>query len=210
MPNTDLNDASHWLCLTLVPGLSPLTLRALLSEFGSPEAVLGAAHAALRKFVPGEVAASIADGGNAAGAQAALAWLNEPDNHIVTLGDADYPQLLLQITDPPPLLYVKGRLDLLNRQSLAIVGSRNSSTQGSENAAEFARALSSAGITIISGLALGIDAAAHRGGLAGAGSSVALVGTGLDIVYPARNKSLAHDLAANGTLVSEFALGTPP
>ena len=104
VPNTDLNDASHWLCLTLVPGLSPLTLRALLSEFGSPEAVLGAAHAALRKFVPGEVAASIADGGNAAGAQAALAWLNEPDNHIVTLGDADYPQLLLQITDPPPLL----------------------------------------------------------------------------------------------------------
>ena len=208
--NTDFNDASHWLCLTLVPGLSPLTLRALLSEFGSPEAVLGAAHAALRKFVPGEVAASIADGGNAAGAQAALAWLNEPDNHIVTLGDADYPQLLLQITDPPPLLYVKGRLDLLNRPSLAIVGSRNSSTQGSENAAEFARALSSAGITIISGLALGIDAAAHRGGLAGAGSSVALVGTGLDIVYPARNKSLAHDLAANGTLVSEFALGTPP
>jgi DNA processing protein len=159
VPNTDLNDASHWLCLTLVPGLSPLTLRALLSEFGSPEAVLGAAHAALHKFVPGEVAASIADGGNAAGAQAALAWLNEPDNHIVTLGDADYPQLLLQITDPPPLLYVKGRLDLLNRPSLAIVGSRNSSTQGSENAAEFARALSSAGITIISGLALGIDAA---------------------------------------------------
>ena len=141
MPNTDPDDAGHWLRLTLVPGLSPLTLRALLGEFGSPEAVLSASPATLRKFVATEVAASIADGGNAAGAQAALAWLNEPDNHIVTLGDVDYPQLLLQITDPPPLLYVKGRLDLLNRPSLAIVGSRNSSVQGNENAAEFARAL---------------------------------------------------------------------
>jgi DNA processing protein len=210
MPTPDLADAGHWLRLTLVRGVTPGTLRALLSEFGGPEAVLNASPAGLRKFVAAEVAAAIAQGGNAEGAEAALAWLAEPDNHIVTLGDDDYPQLLLQITDPPPLLYVKGRRDLLNRPALAVVGSRNASAQGNENAAEFSRALSAAGITIISGLALGIDAAAHRGGLAGPGSSIALVGTGLDVVYPARNKALAHELAAKGALVSEFALGTPP
>ena len=164
----------------------------------------------LREFVTADVAQLIADGGNAEGAEQALTWLREPGNHMVTLGDADYPQLLLQTVDPPPVLYVKGRLDLLNRPALAIVGSRNASTQGTENAVNFAHALSEAGITIISGLALGIDAAAHRGGLAGAGSSIALVGTGLDVVYPARNKALAHELAAKGALISEYPLATPP
>ncbi len=210
MPKTDLTEAGHWLRLVLISGVGPITLRNLLTEFGSPEAVFGATHAALRNFVPADVASSIVDGGDNKGAQVALAWLAEPDNHIVTLADADYPRLLLQTADPPPLLYVKGRLDLLNAPALAIVGSRNSSAQGAENAAEFARALSAAGITIVSGLALGIDAAAHRGGLAGTGSSIALVGTGLDVVYPARNKALAHELAATGTLISEFPLGTPP
>src|SRR5688572_27242138 len=127
MTAPELADAGHWLRLTLIPGISPGTLRALLTEFGSPEAVLGASHAALRRSVTAEVATVIAGGGNEEGAQAALDWLAGPDNHIVTLGDADYPQLLLQITDPPPLLYVKGRRDLLNRRSLAVVGSRNSS-----------------------------------------------------------------------------------
>jgi DNA processing protein len=210
VPTTDPAEAGNWLRLALIPGVGPVTLRTLLTEFGSPDAVLAASHSALRNFVPAEVATAIAGGGNAEGAQAALAWLAEPDNHIVTLADADYPQLLLQTADPPPLLYTKGRLDLLNQPSLAIVGSRNSSAQGSDNATEFARALSAAGITIVSGLALGIDAAAHRGGLTGVGSSIALVGTGLDVVYPARNKALAHELAAKGALVSEFPLGTPP
>jgi DNA processing protein len=125
------------------------------------------------------------------------------------LGDADYPQLLLQIPDPPPLLYVKGNCSLLNRFALAVVGSRNATAQGIANAQEFARSLSDAGITIVSGLALGVDAAAHHGGLAGAASSIAVVGTGLDIVYPARNRALAHALAERGALISEFPLGTP-
>jgi len=210
VPTTDLTEAGNWLRLALIPGVGPITLRTLLTEFGSPERILAATHAALRNFVAAEVATEIARGGNAEGAHIALEWLAELDNHIVTLGDADYPQLLLQTADPPPLLYVKGRLDLLNQPALAIVGSRNSSTQGSDNATEFARALSAAGITIVSGLALGIDAAAHRGGLAGTGSSIALVGTGLDVVYPARNKTLAHELAAKGALISEYPLGTPP
>jgi DNA processing protein len=210
VPTTDLVEADHWLRLTLIAGVGPVTLRNLLKEFGSPEAVFSAPRAALRNFVSADVASAIVDGGDSQRAQVALAWLAQPDNYIVTLADVDYPRLLLQTADPPPLLYVKGRLDLLNAPSLAIVGSRNSSVQGADNAAEFARTLSAAGITIVSGLALGIDAAAHRGGLAGPGSSIALVGTGLDVVYPARNKALAHELAASGTLVSEFPLGTPP
>ncbi|MDB5810552.1 MAG: protecting protein DprA [Betaproteobacteria bacterium] len=210
MPTTDPVEAGQWLRLALIPGVGAVTLRSLLTEFGSPEAILAASQASLRKLAPPEVAAAIADGGNAEATEPALAWLEQPDNYIVTLADAEYPQLLLQTVDPPPLLYVKGRLELLNRPALAIVGSRNSTAQGAENAAEFARALSIGGLTIVSGLALGIDAAAHRGGLAGAGSSVAFVGTGLDVVYPARNKSLAHELAAKGALISEYPLGTPP
>lgn len=210
MPTTDIEEAGAWLRLTLITGLGNITLRKLLTEFGTPEKILAARPVELRNFVTAEVAALIAGGGNTDSAQQALTWLADPANHIVTFGDANYPQLLLQTADPPPVLYVKGRLDLLNKPSLAIVGSRNASAQGIENAAGFARALSEAGITIVSGLALGIDAAAHHGGLQGPGSSLALVGTGLDIVYPARNKALAHELAANGTLVSEYPLTTPP
>lgn len=138
------------------------------------------------------------------------AWLAQPGNSLMTLADADYPQTLLQIADPPALLYCKGRRALLGQPGLGIVGSRNATPQGLRDAEAFAHALSDAGLTIVSGLALGIDAAAHRGGLAGAGSSVAVVGTGLDRIYPARNKALAHRLANAGLIVSEFALGTPP
>ena len=210
MSATDINETGAWLRLTLIPGLGNATLRKLLAEFGSPEGVIAARPAELRHFVSADIAAQISGGSNTAGMQQALAWLSEPMNHIVSLGDPDYPQLLLQTADPPVILYVKGRLELLNRPSLAIVGSRNATAQGTTNATDFARALSDAGITIVSGLALGIDAAAHRGGLAGCASSLAVIGTGLDVVYPARNKALAHELAERGALVSEFALGTPP
>ncbi|MGH8703765.1 MAG: DNA-processing protein DprA, partial [Burkholderiales bacterium] len=135
-------------------------------------------------------------------------WLEDPANRVLTLADDQYPPRLLQIPDPPPLLYVKGRAELLSRPSLAVVGSRNATAQGVANAEAFARALSDAGLTVVSGLALGADAAAHRGGLAGASSSVAVLGTGVDIVYPARNRALAHHLGNTGALVSEFALGT--
>jgi len=137
-------------------------------------------------------------------------WLEDPLNRILTVADADYPQALLNIPDPPLLLYVKGRLDLLNTASLAIVGSRNATTQGLRNAEAFAKSASEAGLSVVSGLAQGIDAAAHRGGLQAAGASVAVVGTGLDKVYPASNRELAHQLAQQGCIVSEFPLGTPP
>ena len=209
MPVSDHKDAESWLRLALIPGVGGGTLRKLLAEFGSPEHVLTARGADLAGTVGGEIKTQILAGGNAAEAQRALKWLEEPANHLVTLADAEYPQLLLQTTDPPPLFYVKGRCELLNRPSLAIVGSRSASARGAATAEEFARALSDAGITIVSGLALGIDAAAHRGGLAGAAGSIAVVGTGLDIVYPARNRKLAHELAKHGALMTEFALGTP-
>jgi DNA processing protein len=139
-----------------------------------------------------------------------LNWLAQPGNSLMTLADEDYPKNLLEIADPPAVLYCKGRRNLLNQPGLGVVGSRNATPQGVRDAEAFAHALSDAGLTIISGLALGIDAAAHRGGLAGAGSSVAIIGTGLDRIYPARNKALAHQLAETGLIVSEFALGTPP
>jgi DNA processing protein len=203
------NEFDAWLRLTLIAGLGNATLRNLLLAFGSPDGVLAARAADLKSFATADVAAQIVAGGNAEAAQRALAWLADPENHLITLGDADYPHLLLQISDPPPLLYVKGRRELLDRPALAIVGSRNATAQGIANAEDFARVLSDAGVTIVSGLALGIDAAAHRGGLAGAASSIAVIGTGIDVVYPARNRDLAHQLAAQGALVSEFALGTP-
>ena len=184
-------------------------MRRLLGAYGDPQRVLTAARAELARFVPDAVAAAIRHGVPDAALSAASAWLEEPANRIVTLGDTAYPRQLLQIADPPPLLYVTGRIDMLNRPSLAIVGSRNATPQGVGNAESFARALSDAGLAIVSGLALGIDAAAHRGGLAGASRSLAVVGTGLDIVYPARNRDLARELAQHGALAGELALGTP-
>ena len=202
-------DLESWLRLALLPGLGDASLRRLLLAFGSPEAILGAGHAALKSSVGGPLAALICEGGAQEGLAAVAAWLEDAGNQVVTLADSSYPAALLQIPDPPPLLYVKGRLPLLAQPAVAIVGSRSATPQGLAIAESFARALSDAGLTIVSGLAAGIDAAAHRGGLDGTASSVAVVGTGLDIVYPARNRALAHELAARGALLSEFPLGTP-
>lgn len=138
-----------------------------------------------------------------------FSWLSQAGNHVLTLGDPHYPRSLLDISDPPLLLYAKGRIDLLNAPSIAIVGSRNATQDGCANARRFAETLSVAGICIASGLALGIDGAAHEGGLCGTGSTVAVVGTGLDIVYPARHRALAHRIADAGCLLSEYPIGTP-
>jgi DNA processing protein len=139
----------------------------------------------------------------------ALDWAGADAHYVITLADETYPRALLEIADPPVVLYAHGRLELLQRPALAIVGSRNASAQGESNAEHFARTLSNAGLTIVSGLALGIDAAAHRGGLGGASSTIAVLGTGVDVVYPNRNAELAAEIARRGLLVSEFALGTP-
>ncbi len=199
-----------WASLQLVPGLSARALVSLLKAFGGPVEVLAASRASLGKWVPAELASAIAHGADPAELGPTLAWLAEPGHALVAWDDPAYPRALLTITDPPPVVHYAGKLDLLNRPALAIVGSRNATPQGRQNAEAFAAALSGSGLTIVSGLAQGIDAAAHRGGLAGAGNSIAVVGTGIDRIYPAANKALAHRLAESGGLLSQFALGTPP
>ena len=139
-----------------------------------------------------------------------LAWLEQDNRHVVTIQDPRYPELLKQIADPPSLLFVQGDVALLSQWQIALVGSRNPSASGADTAYEFAHYLAQGGITISSGLAIGIDAAAHKGALAAGGKTVAVVGTGLDRVYPAKHRALAHDIADTGAIVSEFALGTPP
>lgn len=138
------------------------------------------------------------------------AWLQTPDAHRVRLGQSDYPTWLAHINAPPDLLYVKGHKHLLTQPMVAIVGSRNASRQGCQDALIMAERLSRAGYTIVSGLAQGIDTAAHSGALRGTGSTVAIMGTGIDRIYPARNHSLAQEIYRNGALVSEFSLGLGP
>lgn len=197
-----------WLRLTLVSGIGGERQRKLLAALGSPEAVFAAGRLAVRGII-GDRADLLFDHDNQREVEAALAWAAADDHHILTLGDAAYPQALLQISDPPTVLYVRGRIDLLNRPGLAMVGSRNATPQGQQTAEAFAKALSNAGLGITSGLALGIDAAAHRGALAATGDTVAVIGTGIDRLYPARNRDLALAIAERGSIVSEFPLGTP-
>ncbi|HEX7383279.1 MAG TPA: DNA-processing protein DprA [Burkholderiaceae bacterium] len=197
-----------WLQLTLTPGLGAATLRGLLQKFGLPDQVLAAGRAELARQLGPETAQALDSPGVASAVERALAWLERPGHAVVTLADAAYPRLLLEIADPPALLYCRGRAELLNSPALAVVGSRNATAQGASNAEQFARAFSAAGLTIVSGLAQGIDGAAHRGGLAAAGSTIAVLGTGVDRVYPKANAALAEEIAARGLLVSEFPLGT--
>ena len=202
-----------WLRLLQVRGLGAATIRRLLTSFGLPEGVFAAARGDLFHVVGEAQASAIHAARHDAAIEAtiatSLAWAQMPGNHILTLADREYPPDLLAVPDPPPLLYLKGRVELLARAGVAIVGSRNATAQGLANAENFAAALSRAGYTIVSGQALGIDTAAHRGGLSGEGSTIAVIGTGADIVYPARNRDLAHAIAADGLIVSEFPLGTP-
>lgn len=196
--------------LHLTPGIGSRSLQTLLKVLGSPQAVLDAPAASLQAHLSHEVIQTLKHGPALELLDQVNAWIAIEGNHLITWSDADYPQSLLQIVDPPPVLYFRGRKELLASPAIAIVGSRNASPQGIENAENFARALADAGLTIISGLALGIDAAAHRGGIKGQASSLAVIGTGMDRVYPAAHRELAHQLAEKGGILSEFPLGTPP
>lgn len=200
---------ASWLQLSLTPGLGASTFRRLLSQFGLPEAVLSRKRGELSSLVTASSLEAL-DSERVAGlVERALEWVSTADHSIVTLADQTYPRALLETADPPPLLYAHGRVELLQHPAIAVVGSRNASAQGESNAHAFASALSNAGLTIVSGLALGIDAAAHRGGLAGASSTIAVLGTGIDVVYPTRNAELAAEISRRGLLLSEFPLGTP-
>ena len=211
----DHDELGAWLRLIETPDVGRESARRLLASFGSPQSVIGASTSARRAVVGPKAATALATATNALAAlvTATLAWLeaDTPETRaIIPLGDVRYPRALLDVADPPLLLYAQGRVDLLNSPSIAIVGSRNPTPQGADNARAFAAHLSGAGYTIISGMALGIDGAAHEGGLSAPGSTVAVVGTGLDRVYPKRHLKLAHRIADVGVIVSEFSLGTPP
>lgn len=232
----DLGELGAWLRLLLAPGLGPVGTRRLLAAFGSPEAVLAQSPAALRSVVSARQAEALkgdADPGPEGRAELlarSWAWLHAPDaleqRAIVALGEPGYPATLLHMEDPPLLLHLMGRLDglhegrlwagpLAERRCLAVVGSRNPTPQGALNAQQFARSLADAGLVIVSGLALGVDGAAHEGALSAHAdparpATVAVVGTGLDQIYPKRHTALARRIAAQGLIVSEYPLGTPP
>jgi DNA processing protein len=221
---------ASWLRLQLTPGVGATAGAALISELQHPDCVFSAAPARLAGILAEVLAdvlvasavqalrappAALLDEA-ARLADAALAWAEQPGHALMALDDPAFPPQLVHIPAAPLLLYTRGRRELLYRPAVAIVGSRNASAQGVANADRFAEALAAAGLTVVSGLALGIDAAAHAGALAGSGGAgggagtVAVMGTGIDRLYPARNRDLALRIAAEGCIVSEYPLGTAP
>lgn len=203
-----------WLRLQLTPGVGNGTARQLLAALGGPQEVFDQTQEVVASLVGSRLADAlmVAPAGWAVQLKHTWAWLEaDPAHHVLTLGDPDYPTDLLQLADPPLLLFVWGPLAALSHlQRVAVVGSRNPTPQGQLNARQFARSLGEAGICVVSGLALGVDAAAHEGALDAGAPTLAVVGTGLDRVYPVRHKPLAQRIAAGGAVISEYLLGTPP
>jgi DNA processing protein len=216
----DKQELRAWLRLTLSSGVGNDAARKLLATFGSAQAIFDQSATALGQIGTGKLVKAIQTEpeGLAALLESTLEWLQAGDDRLVApLGDAAYPAALLDIEDPPVMLYMLGAQakQLLTGKShaapnIAIVGSRNPTPQGETNARQFARAFGSAGLCVVSGLALGIDGAAHDGALLGGGDTIAVVGTGLDRVYPKKHLALAHRIAQQGMIISEFPLGTPP
>jgi DNA processing protein len=222
MVNTP-EELGAWMRLVLTPGVGPESARRLLAAFGEPQAIFAQTETALCQVVSAKQAQALRlmPGGCADLTQDTLDWLqaaNGPGRCVITLGDTDYPAPLLDIPDPPLMLYAMGQTaqlaTLRAEQALAMVGSRNPTPQGAENARAFACSMAASGLTVVSGLALGVDGAAHEGALQGATkgqlATIAVVGTGLDRVYPRQHRELAHRIAQNGLILSEYPLGTPP
>lgn len=205
------DELAAWLRLLLTPGIGRSGARELLAAFGAPQAVFEVSSAARQACLGQAIVTDEVPAGLSPAMAALRIWLDTgTQRDWVALGDARYPQALLQTADPPLLLYTQGDAELLNSPCLAIVGSRNPTPQGAENARAFAEHLGHAGLTIVSGLALGIDGAAHSGALAAGARTIAVVGTGLDRVYPRAHRELAHRIAERGLIISEFNLGTEP
>jgi DNA processing protein len=198
-----------WLVLALAH-VRVSELLALLDLFGDVATIVSQPLARLRESGLGEEKCAAIASPDPAAIDEALAWLEGERHHLVTWGDGDYPAMLREIPGPPLLLYVNGDPGLLQLPALAIIGSRNPTQGGARNAREFARHLAHQGFVIVSGMAQGIDAEAHRGALDGDGRTIAFLGTGIDRVYPAGNRDLAHEIAARGALVTEYPLGAAP
>lgn len=229
----DATDLAAWLRLSLTPGIGNQRARQLLRAFGLPQQIFESSQTALGAVVGAAQAQALSQPPSALDEllHSTLDWLaaDPQQRRVLTLGDSAYPRCLLELEDPPLILYGMGLasswevhadgrtgLDRAQAASIAIVGSRNPTPQGATNAHDFAQTLSQAGLTVVSGMALGVDAAAHAGALQGASAdaqaiaTIAVVGTGLDRVYPKQHLALAHQIAQGGVILSEYPLGTPP
>ncbi|MEY4100421.1 MAG: DNA-protecting protein DprA [Pseudomonadota bacterium] len=232
----DRDELKAWLRLTLSPGIGNITARKLLTTFGLPQAIFEQPAQTLRQVATATQSQALQTEPTALAEllETTWTWLNESGSNdcqrqVLTLGDPGYPQALLEIDDPPLMLYLLGVASfnenqtattpwpVLSQRCLAIVGSRNPTPQGARNARQFAKTLVQAGLTVVSGLALGVDGAAHEGALEGLTdgatnlpATLAVIGTGLDRVYPKAHHDLAHRIAQRGLLLSEYPLGTPP
>lgn len=201
----------NWLTLLHTPGIGPSTFHTLLDNFGSVEAVLDASSSQLSSLSLTADTVSALNNQEKPDITADLDWETEADDHhIITFLDERYPAQLKNLSDAPPVLYVRGDPDYLLQPQLAMVGARNPSAAGRNTAKEFASHLSNAGITITSGLAIGIDGASHQGALQGLAGTVAVVAHGLDIVYPAQHQQLAQLISEKGAVVSEMPVGIKP
>lgn len=203
---TDLRD---WLAFIRLPDAGRATRLALLEQFGTPGAVFSAQPSRLPERLS-DTARAWLQAPDWSRVDADLAWLRQSGTRLITRDDPGWPRLLADIPDAPLALFVRGEAGLLAEAQLAVVGSRNPTAGGRDTARDFARHLARAGLVITSGLAMGVDAAAHEGALDGGGATVAVCGTGLDRIYPARNQPLAQRILGRGALVSEFPPGTPP
>ena len=221
----DKDELRAWLRLSLTDGVGNEAARRLLACFGHPQVVFEQTQAALCQVVTPLQAHALMVPPNELAVQyvRTLQWLkHQPDSHsqaLWSLGDTQYPSELLQLSDPPLMVYVAGQTQAKLGNAIAVVGSRNPTPQGAQTAEQFGEALSAAGLCVVSGLALGVDGAAHKGALKGFAvrtanaeqwSTVAVVGTGLDRVYPRQHQTLAQDILQHGLLISEYHLGTPP
>lgn len=207
--NNKHTEEEYWLALLHAPGVGPVNFARLLKHFGSPLAVFEAGKSEWQALNMKQELLKYLQNPDWHTIEKDMQWLAQSNNYLLTLFHPDYPPLLQDIDDSPPVLFVHGDCTLLSSKQLAVVGTRHPTSEGEQIAKEFAEYLSHQGFTITSGMALGIDGAGHRGALAGSGKTIAVAGTGLDRVYPAKHKELAHKIAQTGALVSEFPPNTP-
>jgi DNA processing protein len=203
-------ESSAWVTLTRAPALDIAILSRMLAIFGRPQCIIGASDAAREQAGVPAAAREFLSSANATLSFAERAWLENPRHHLVPFTDPRYPALLRTAARFPIALYVVGNVSALNDPQLAVVGSRNPTPQGRETAAELSEHLAVRGLVITSGLAMGIDSAAHRGALMAQGITIAVLGSGVDVIYPASNRPLSMEIRQQGALLSGFPLGSPP
>ena len=207
-----MSDLHYWIALNNLPEIGPVLSRRLLSAFGSPENIFRMSHGELRQIdgVGENRALSIAKFNGWDKVQKEIDFAVKNNIHIVALSDRDYPEGLQRIYDAPPILYIRGMMERADKYAVAMVGSRNSTIYGRQVAEQMALKLASSGLTVVSGMAMGVDTSSHIGALKAGGRTIAVLGSGLDVPYPASNRALINSVASSGCVISEFPFGTRP